>query len=533
MEAPEKVLAVTDKGILFNVFNEKEEEKEYVAYAADRRVVAYSTPQQLNIYTVNNERIEGIPIPEIKRIEISPDSQWISAYTQSKGIFLCTHKEIVHSDELVHASAISDEYLVYAREVPNTHVNTHTNTPIAIVDSGKPVVDSEKPVADSVKPVIDSGKPAAVTRIEKKQGACDVQVKKTTPKELMAYSAEKREAFSLGIRSPLSFCVVGKYLVTVRVFTGRGGELEIINLQEKKSNIKIKVPDLLSASFISDKSLNTHRVFAICTVHSSKVSYYDTKVLYYIDSSIDLIKMVPVEGPILDAIFLKNDEFSVCYGNTPSKISFFNGNLKKLSDCKREGIRNRLFFNQQENILCLAGLNNLPGNMELIEVLSNEFLSMNEVLGSSVIDWDPTGRFYLVGVTNKMSIDNKLLIFDYYSRKVLEKPFKELIDCKFLGEKKEFIPLKNPPKKIKIEKKQAYVPPSMRTKQKQEKEYVPAYVIGKKDKNEEKLLTLQKSLEEILEIEEKLNKGEVVPGGMNKLQKKDILLKKISQMKKI
>ncbi|KFG27143.1 uncharacterized protein NESG_00218 [Nematocida ausubeli] len=586
-----QVLSFSDKGICLDTFNEKAETVPCVHCKLGQEWVAYTTASELVIQSATTKEQHRHSIPNIRSIESLVGST-ASVITKEDKMYFVRKDKVLYSAERVKSAMHGEEFLVYSQEVeempekkevllpteeetagkksigsnanPSNTAASHEkearlegaelakaldkqNAPLSTDQASHNKASAAEPAGESsaekdpAKPTkgakpAQSGKKEPVTlKIQKKEGMRTAIVNKAKPRFLKVYSiAEKREIQEIKIPAPLVFSMTQKFLVTVRVYRASAGEIEIIRLSNGEKVKKQLVLNMISAVLTQDIKHKEERMLCLCSLNTTNGTYYDTKALYYIDTAQGTVKNVSsISNPITDLAFLKKSEFAVCYDNSPSKIGIFNSKTEKIKNLK-EGVRNKMFFNKQENIVCMAGMNNLPGNMEISEYPSEAMLSINEELGCSVIDWSPEGRYYLVGITNKMSIDNKVALYDYYSQKSTEVRFKELKSCMFAGKMLAFRPLENLPAKIQIKKADEYVPPCLRkSEQKEAKEWAAPHIIKDTAKaKENRMASIRKELEEIEKIEEQMSKGQVVPGGIMKIQKKEALLKKLNKKKK-
>ncbi|EQB60671.1 hypothetical protein NAPIS_ORF01761 [Vairimorpha apis BRL 01] len=69
---------------------------------------------------------------------------------------------------------------------------------------------------------------------------------------------------------------------------------------------------------------------------------------------------------IQDFTFLKNG-FCVIYGNQPTDVIIYNFKLEIINKFPK-GIRNRIYFNEYESYVAMAGFDQLAGDIELWEV---------------------------------------------------------------------------------------------------------------------------------------------------------------------
>lgn len=552
-----QVLAFSDKGLHMDAFNPEKEPIPCLQCKLGREWVAYSTSTQLTIQSVCNWEKYVHEIPDIKTIEGLVNST-VVVITKEDVMYVIQKDKIIYITDRTKSAVLGEEYVAYSQETeesPNEKPTEKKEITSTAESSEQPVVtkspEEEKRTnhtADtpSLEQIESTGthekkptksphslkKEPVVMKIQKKQGMGTTNIKKAAPRVLRVYSiAENKEISDIQIPSPLVYAVTRKCLITVKLYKGSRGEIEIIQMADgKKIGMQI-VYNMITASIHTDTKYNLERAICLCSLNSKNDSYYDTRVLYYLNTETGSFRTLPgVCNPITDVAFLKRSEIAVCYDNSPSKIGIYNEKAEKVKVLK-EGIRNKMFFNRQENIACFAGMNNLPGNMELFEYPSEIPLSVNEEVGCSVIDWSPDGKHYIVGTTSKMSIDNKILLFDYYSQKLGEVLFKELKGCVFSGRDLLFSPIENPPARIRMKKSAEYIPPSMRTGSSKEEAgwSVPHLIKDKAKIKENRIKAIQKELAEIEKIEKLMAGGTVVPGGILKIQKKDALLGKLKK----
>jgi len=540
MESPtSKVLSVTDGGIYFDTFNSSCEPVPCTICRVHKEMVAYGTESSSYIVNTETGSKKMFEIPDVKRIEFSPNGEHVAFQTKNQKIYVVKKNEIAHVVEDAVHFEISSTHLVYTQETDEKLVES-----IADGKSGGRSDEASRQraakqaaqgqaAAEAEKP---AGKKLMWSKAQNREGDVEQKplvVKKPRQKTLKVVSFEKMEDRDLKIPAPMSYVVTEKHIVGVRILRKTEGEIECIKTETGERLKRFGVYNMISATFLTDRRYGTENVLCLCSVSGDSGTYYDKKILYHIGLERMTFRLVDVESPVSDAVFLKREKFAVCHGKIPNRVTVFDKRLEKAEEMKR-GTRNKMFFNRQENLVCFAGMNNLPGTMEIFEHPTNIFVSESEVIGCSVVEWSPCGNFYLVGVTNKMKVDNKVVLFDYYSRKIAEREFKELVDCRFLGRDMPFKGIDNPPEKIKIEKKLAYVPPSQRKPTEEPTcTWVAAHIIKSKDKiREKKIQGIMKELEEIEQIEKRMEKGQVVPGGIYKIQKKDALLKKLEHEQK-
>ncbi|KAI5192913.1 translation initiation factor 2A [Nematocida sp. AWRm77] len=544
-----KVFSVSEEGILFDTFGKDARPEMYTHYKIHQNVVVYSTDTQIIMVDTDTMHRNVLEVSGVKRIEITPDGAYIGVLTKTQQLVIATHTEVVHKVEKVHQFEMSRKYVLYTRNISEEEaakcaVSKPSPAAETLQEKKQEQKQEQDKPAEQPKPAEPSKKKEAKQPLQwssiraPKETAPQAPPKKAVPRGLKALSLEtmqekEKKEIDMHMLAPFNFTVTDKHAVTIKLFKETGGEIEITELPGRKTVKRVVLYNMMMASFVRNTKGTAESLLCLCTLNERSSTYYDKKVLYYFNVDKGIYKSVETENPICDMAFLKRDYFAVCHGNNPNKIVVYSSSLEKVRTVS-EGIRNKIFFNQQENIACFAGMNNLPGNMEILEQPSNTFISKNEVVGCSVVDWSPCGTFYLVGITNRMQVDNKVLVFDYYSRKVEEKEFKSLADCRFLGKKAPFKGVEHPPEKIKVENKAAYVPPSLRTQGTSPScSWVPPHIVTNKEKTKEKKIeALKKELSEVLEIEKRINRGEMIPGGILKIKKKDGLIKKLEQKTK-
>ncbi|KAI5180909.1 translation initiation factor 2A [Nematocida sp. AWRm80] len=550
-----RIITVSDRGILFDTFKEDIEPVLYTCYNSNQEVFVYSTPTELIVYDTEKDTRVTYGIADIKQIEISNNNEYIGVITKNNELYIVHSGSIIYNTDKVYQISLSNEYAVYSQELTEEEITEIKS--LASINIKAPVKEGlskapSKPEAETKSALVPENNnqshgsegfvagakkkglekkrplPKVTVQIQKKEGLLPPSTKKVVPKGLKAFFYNQKTVSNLQLFAPLIWIVINSTLVTGRIFGEKGGELELVDIPSRQRLKKKIVPSLTSLTFVTDKKYNQNRVLSICSTSSNISSYYDTSVLYYLDLDKKEFRTVNVKSPISDAVFVGKSTFIVCYGCSPSKVTVFTNDLEPKTDFPL-GVRNKLVFNKQNNLVCMAGINNLPGNMQIIEYSTAKFISENEILGCSVIDWSPNGQNYLVAVTDKMKVDNKVAVFDYYSRKISEQSFKTLKHAQFAGKPTTFIPVTNPPKTVTIT--QVPDPAAIETFDKNAPltKTLPAQIIRSKTQIQaEKIKALQKEIKEIEAIEERLSKGQIVPGGMAKIQKKEALLKKLN-----
>ncbi|WEL39834.1 translation initiation factor eIF2A [Encephalitozoon hellem] len=186
-------------------------------------------------------------------------------------------------------------------------------------------------------------------------------------------------------------------------------------------------------------------------------SYFPESDLYLHDIDRRSFKSLGY-SPVHSYAFLSSG-FVVCHGPQPSDVSVheLDGKLKYNFP---EGTRNRVFFNQHENVAVFAGFDNLSGDIEVFHAPSRKLIAKFNVLGASLVNWKENGSYFYISTTSYFQEDNKITLYDYYGRKVDERRFESLFSSSVYGETEEFIEIEKP-EKLNIEIQEKYVPPSI------------------------------------------------------------------------
>lgn len=141
------------------------------------------------------------------------------------------------------------------------------------------------------------------------------------------------------------------------------------------------------------------------------------------------------------------------------------------------GSRNTILWNSFGKLVCLAGLGNMNGSVEIWDRSKNKKISSMTLNRGSRITWSPCGRFLLSNtIQSRLKVENGYQIIKYNGIKFIEKEFDKLYYISFKpctfgdypsrppsprGLKQAVI---NEKKNEETEKK--YVPPHLRDKKK-------------------------------------------------------------------
>lgn len=194
----------------------------------------------------------------------------------------------------------------------------------------------------------------------------------------------------------------------------------------------------------------------LCTIKTEVGSYFGAKELTLFDFHSKRYHTLDVASPNYFT-FVKGG-YAVCHSSQPSVVSIYDYSRKEIKRFPK-GIRNRIYYNRHENIVCFAGFDNLSGMIEIYDAQTCFLVSSLKMLGASVVNWSPCGSYFLVAITNALKIDNKIVIYDYFGRKVNEKHFNNLVCVDWIGNTAGFQYLEKPAQ-LNIYKEESYVPPS-------------------------------------------------------------------------
>jgi translation initiation factor 2A len=272
-------------------------------------------------------------------------------------------------------------------------------------------------------------------------------------------------------------------------------------------------------------------------VDTTGQSYYGENNLYFIsgdgsfDSRVDLDK----SGPVHDITWgPKSDEFIVCYGYMPSKITLFNLKCEPAFEFPVES-KNHVRYSPAGNLICFGGFGNLPGHVEIWTRSGTTLkkISFLKAPGSSICEWSPSGHALVTGtVTPRLRVDNGLVIWSWTGEQLEKTSMSELYQVAWnpCGPLAKF-PLVDFSKSSKIfqspalqsnveVKREAYRPPGLRERSlplpddvKSAKEVKPIVAVQKAtissglSNREKNIRKLERKLEQIRELKAKLADG--------------------------
>lgn len=431
------------------------------------------------------------------------------------------------------------------------------DTSVTLYDlAGRAVIRTYDVVDTKEIKLTDCGKICSITTYSKKMYICDHSGIVSEPDLVENFDISRRFLVSMSKhvvqiydmeRKEISGTIeqVGKFILS-------GHNLIYTTLKKEDGKMNLVFMDLNQVGHkrtyefanIEDIKLksNAEYTFILILVTTDYVqnSYFGSSSLFLLNCQDGVLKEFSGVEKVLFFEFLKND-IVICCDHQPSDVIIFN---LKMVQIKRfpKGIRNRVYFNPHANLVCFAGFDNMSG---FIEIYSTELLAKIKVLGASEVIWSPCGSYFIVAVTNKLRVDNRIIIYDYYGRLISEKKFDNLIDCAWYGKAKEFKVLERPAV-LNIPNESEYVPPHLRRNQEDLRPYAKAHTSKKrdpkhkkdekppkkvvKDKKEEStdIDQLKVQLEEIKELKKRIAKGECLDmENLNKVLKEDEIVRRI------
>ncbi|CAH8491184.1 unnamed protein product [Schistosoma rodhaini] len=173
----------------------------------------------------------------------------------------------------------------------------------------------------------------------------------------------------------------------------------------------------------------------------SDESYYGDQGLYFISASRSgdsAIVPMPRKGPIYQIAFQptnytssitkknKNTKieeyFVVCYGFTPASVTIFNLNCEPVHDFGT-GSWNEIHFNPHGNLLLLAGLGNLSGDMCVWDFSTHERLSSFKTTDVTSVQWLLDGEHLIFATTTpRLRVNNGFGIWHYSGKQLSYRP---------------------------------------------------------------------------------------------------------------
>lgn len=256
-----------------------------------------------------------------------------------------------------------------------------------------------------------------------------------------------------------------------------------------------------------------------------KNSYYASTILFLFDMEKNTFDRVGKINNIQDFTFLKNG-FCVIYGNQPTDVIIYNFKLEIINKFPK-GIRNRIYFNEYESYVAMAGFDQLAGDIELWEVNTKKKLNLINELGANRIEWEKNGSYFYVSTFKLLKDDNRIVKYDYYGNKIQEEKYEVLHDSIVYGKIDKFLKL-NEENKIKKTSSNIYVPSCLKNNSRPK---INNHINKDKPKKiKETKEELEKKLSKILELKNRIkNKEKLTTEEMNLILNEDKIKNEINK----
>jgi len=152
-------------------------------------------------------------------------------------------------------------------------------------------------------------------------------------------------------------------------------------------------------------------------VDKSNNSYYGNQQLHGINIKGDTFMIsMSKAGPIYHAAWSpQGKQFAVVYGAMPSKASLFNEKGDQLFDFGTDH-KNMALYNQQGNILMIAGFGNLRGKIDMWNMsgAKPDHISSFEAPDQTDVKWCPDGKHFVTSTcAPRLRLDNGYKIWHY------------------------------------------------------------------------------------------------------------------------
>jgi len=160
-------------------------------------------------------------------------------------------------------------------------------------------------------------------------------------------------------------------------------------------------------------------------VDKSNNSYYGNQQLHGINTKGDTFMIsMSKAGPIYHAAWSPSGkQFSVVYGAMPSKASLFNEKGDQLFDFGTDH-KNMALYNQQGNILMIAGFGNLRGKIDMWNMsgAKPEHICAFEAPDQTDVKWCPDGKHFATSTcAPRLRTENGFKIWHYTGSLMYEK----------------------------------------------------------------------------------------------------------------
>ncbi|KAG5441708.1 Eukaryotic translation initiation factor 2A [Clonorchis sinensis] len=211
---------------------------------------------------------------------------------------------------------------------------------------------------------------------------------------------------------------------SVRIFQWQSGQFQ---LTTSKSFYRADTVQL----YWNDRGTD---LLTLSSTKTSEESYYGDQGLFYLTtkrSSDSAVVTMPRKGPIYDVAWRPDQSartqnetrsteqlFAVCHGFVPASVTVFG------TDCEPRfnlgtGSWNQIHFNPHGNLLLLAGLGNLPGDMCIWDFGRQERLSTFKTTDITSVTWMNDGEHLLMATTTpRLRVNNGFGIWHYSGKKL-------------------------------------------------------------------------------------------------------------------
>ncbi|KAF9762978.1 Eukaryotic translation initiation factor 2A [Nosema granulosis] len=292
---------------------------------------------------------------------------------------------------------------------------------------------------------------------------------------------------------------------------------------DEAGSVEIGCFDILEEFACRINKENTYILLRLATSYV-KNSYFAHTELYLYDIKETKLEKIPKISNISDFKFIK-DGFVIIFGSQPSNVCVYDYQMNRINRFPK-GLRNQIYYNPHNNIVALAGFEQLSGDIEVYNAEDMQKYAELVELGANDIKWETDGAYFYVSTTKYLKEDNKITMFDYHGRRIKEEKYEALISSTVYGVEKDFISLPKPEASTKP-RKQIYVPPHLaKNSNRVIKENKPP----QKKAPQETLESLKETLKEIERLRQKLQSGEMLSTKeMNLLLKEDSIKNKIDK----
>ncbi|ELQ74868.1 putative translation initiation factor [Trachipleistophora hominis] len=404
-----QVVAQCENGLILDVFSSESKVFPCLQYKIRNNILCYYTGTHLIVYDLEKEvELSKIVMERVKKIEVSTDCWSIGVLLQNKVL-----------NVMMPGTACTKE---------NKNMSAETN--------------GDKCAAGIVFTVGDI--------FDFKMSDCYLLARSN--KDLRVFKAENSKfSHEESYKNVKDFYVHG----TVIAILDENGFFTVYKNQKKFFELFLEKVDAIDV-----RNSPKGNFLLLCTIKTKVGSYFGAKELILFDFNSKSYHMLDVSSPNYFT-FIKGG-YAVCHSSQPSVVSIYDYSRKEIRRFPK-GIRNRIYYNGHGNIVCFAGFDNLSGMIEIYDAQTSNLISSLKMLGASVVEWSPCGSYFLVAITNALKVDNKVVIYDYFGRKINEKHFGNLINVEWIGCTSDFQYLEKPVQPN-IYREESYVPPSFSNK---------------------------------------------------------------------